>query len=233
MNILVIGSTGGSGLAAVQHLLAEGHAVTAFSRHASRSHGPAAGLTARDGDVMDAEAVAQAVRGHDAVVVTLGISENPLRVRLFGPARTPPDVRSRGTANVVAAMRLHGVKRLVVQTSYGVGATRDRLGLIERLFFALVLKPQIADTEVQERAVLDSDLDWVVVQPVHLTNDVDGGFPCISTEGATGRMSVARDAVGRFLAVAATQPTYVRRCVAVSGAPKLLQSTPARAGVAG
>lgn len=233
MKILVIGSTGGSGLAAVQHLLADGHDVTAFSRHASRSHGTAARLTPVDGDVMDPEQVARAVRGHEAVVVTLGISENPLRVRLFGPARTSADVRSTGTANVLAAMRRHGVKRLVVQTSYGVGATRDRLGLIERLFFALVLKPQIADTEVQERAVQESELDWVVVQPVHLTDDTDGAVPFVSTEGATGRMSVSRDAVGRFLAVAAAQPTYVRRCVAVSGAQKLLQSTGARAPVAG
>jgi hypothetical protein len=63
------------------------------------------------------EDVGRAVRGQDAVVVTLGISEHPLRVRLLGSAGTPLDVRSRGTAAVVAAMRTHGVRRLVVQSS--------------------------------------------------------------------------------------------------------------------
>ena len=47
-------------------------------------------------------------------------------------------------------MGTHGVRRLVVQSSFGVGETRGRLRLQERLFFSLLLKPQIVDTEVQE-----------------------------------------------------------------------------------
>ena len=218
MKILVIGSTGGSGRAAVKHLLADGHEVTAFARRAARIHGCAERLTTFDADALDLAAIERAVRGHDAVVVTLGISENPVGVRLFGAARTPMAVRSRGTRNVVAAMRTHGVRRLVVQTSYGVGATRDRLTFVERLFFSLVLRPQIADTEVQERTVVESDLDWVIVQPVHLTNDEDDAFPHLSTEGTTGERSVSRDSVGRFLARTATESAFVRRSVAVSGA---------------
>jgi hypothetical protein len=35
-------------------------------------------------------------------------SESALRVRFLGAARTPMDVRSRGTRHVIAAMRRHG-----------------------------------------------------------------------------------------------------------------------------
>ena len=41
-------------------------------------------------------------------------------------------------------MRKHGVRKLVVQTTYGVGSTRDRLRWMDRLFFKLILAPQIA-----------------------------------------------------------------------------------------
>lgn len=218
MKVLVVGASGGSGRAATEALLAAGHEVTAFARHAERLPLRSERLRLVNGDAMSPSDVDAAVRGHDAVVVTLGISENPLRVRVLGPARTPLQVRSAGTRNVIAAMRRHGVRRLVVQTSYGVGSTRDRLGLVDRLFFELLLKPQIADTEVQDREVAESGLDWVIAQPVHLTDEARDEDPFVSASGLTGRMKVSRRSVGRFLARAVHEPALVGKSLALSGA---------------
>jgi uncharacterized protein YbjT (DUF2867 family) len=221
MKVLVLGATGGSGRAAVEHLLAAGHNVTVFTRTAVEQNVNARAperLRYFQGDALDPAAVEQAVAGHDAVVVTLGIRENALRVRLLGPARTPLDVRSAGTRHVIAAMRKHGVRRLVVQTTYGVGETRDKLGLIDRLFFTLILKPQIADTELQNQAVSASDLDWVIAQPVHLTDAEEDAAPFVSTAGETKKLKVSRGSVGRFLADAVASPAFVRKTVSVSGA---------------
>ena len=215
--ILVVGATGGSGRAAVKQLLSAGHAVTAFSRNAGKLGDLSPRFTAIDGDATNPSDIDRAVRGHDAVIVTLGITENPLRVRLFGPARTPIDVRSSGTRNVIAAMRKHGVRRLVVQSTYGVGATRDRLRLIERLFFSLLLKPQIEDTEVQELEVRSSDVDWVLVQPVHLTDDEVDDMPFVSVDGQVQQWTVARGSVGKFLSHAAYTSEHSRQNVTVSG----------------
>lgn len=229
MKVLVMGATGGSGQAAVKALLAAGHEVTAFAR------APGAGaprLRWAVGDAMSAADVDAAVRGQDAVVVALGIRENPLRVRLFGSARTPMEVRSKGTANVIAAMERHGVQRLVVQTTYGIGATKGRLGVVDALFFALLLAPQIEDTERQEALVRASDRAWVLVQPVHLVDDAgaaDAPMPFHSTHGETGAMRVSRGSVGRLLAEAATSRTWVKTSVAVSGAlAPSLQALPSR-----
>jgi uncharacterized protein YbjT (DUF2867 family) len=138
MKIAVIGATGGSGRAAVAWLLAAGHHVTAFARSPERLSLNSERLVRVQGDALDPSDVARAVTGQDAVVVTLGIQENPIRVRLFGPARTPLDVRSRGTRLVIEEVRRQGVRRLSVQTSYGVGATRAQLRLVERMLFSLV-----------------------------------------------------------------------------------------------
>jgi uncharacterized protein YbjT (DUF2867 family) len=214
MRVLVIGSTGGTGRAVVEELGARGHTVTAFTRRAEAFE-PRPWLTVHTGDVMDPAAVDAAVSGHDAVVVTLGISENALAVRLRGPRRTPLDVRSAGTRNVVAAMRRHGVDRLVVQSTYGQGETAGRLTLVWRLAFGLVLAPQIRDTQRQEQVVRDSGLDWVLVQPVSLEDGHDAAA-FTSVEGVTTGMKVSRSAAARVLADAATAAlTWTHRTVSV------------------
>lgn len=215
--VLVVGATGGSGRAAVDALLADGHHVTAFSRHAHRLTDDFEGVAALNGDVLDRDDVDTAVAGHDAVIVTLGITENPIRVRTLGPKHTPIDVRSTGTGNVIEAMRTHGIDRLVVQSSYGVGPTRELLRLSDRLFFALVAKPQIADTEAQEHLVRASRLDWTLVQPVHLTDDADGPDAFWSTTGEVRRMKVSRTVVGRTLSRVLTDATLGGTTLSVSG----------------
>lgn len=216
MNVLVVGATGGSGRAAVDALLEHGHEVTAFCRSASCLDGTSDRLRIVTGDATDPAAVARAVRGQDAVVVTLGISENPVTVRLRGTARTPIDVRSRGTAEVIAAMHENGVKRLVVQTSFGVGDTAGRLPLRYRAMFRILLGPQIADTAVQDGYVHTSGLEWVIAAPVNLTDGDEPGLPHTSTAAEVAGWYVARSRVGRFLADAVSDDRYLYRTVALS-----------------
>ena len=217
MKVLVFGATGGSGKAALEQLLREGHEVTAFVRSARGLGTPSGKLRVFEGDAMRASDVERAVEGQDAVIVTLGIRENPLRVRLLGPAKTPIDVRSTGTRHVIAAMRKHGVRKLVVQTTYGVGDTRDRLKWLDRMFFTLLLQPQIADTEIQNREVVASGLDWVLVQPVHLNDEPASELPYTSVRGEIGTNVVSRNSVGRFLAHAVQSSDYIGKSVALSG----------------
>lgn len=226
MNVLIVGATGGSGRAATAAALAAGHRVTAFSRRASALLAEHPRVVAIDGDVMDPGQVAAAVEGQDAVIVTLGISENALRVRLLGSRSTPMDVRSAGTRNVISAMQSHGVRRLLVQTSYGVGPTRDRLPLVERIVFTLLLRPQIADTAVQEREVRGSALDWTIVQPVNLAGHDVGSLPHASLDGNVRGMKVARRSVGRFLVAALRDDRLTRRSVALSGTGEGLVMAP-------
>ena len=107
MRVLVVGASRGTGAELVDELARRGHVVTAFSR---RAGGDDPRIVYQSGDVLDADAVAKAVAGQDAVVVTLGIPDNPFRVRLTRRASSPLDVRSTGTANVVRAMTETGVR---------------------------------------------------------------------------------------------------------------------------
>ncbi|RJF92034.1 NAD(P)-dependent oxidoreductase [Noviherbaspirillum saxi] len=217
MKVLVIGATGGSGIAAVKALLSAGHEVTAFSRHPEKLKELGNRIAMVAGDASSLADVDRAVQGKDAVVVTLGISESALRVRLFGSRNTPINIRSAGTANAITAMHRHGLRKLVVQTSFGVGESRAKLPLLYRLIFKLLLAPQIADTEEQERLVRNSRLDWVIAQPVNLTDTLEDGYPLASPEGEVNAMKVSRKQVGSFLANAIDTSAYLHRSVALSG----------------
>ena len=215
--ILVVGATGGSGRAAIAALTADGHHVTAFSRNAERLRSEDPKITTINGDVMNRADVDHAVAGQDVVVVTLGITENPIRVQLLGPARTPLDVRSAGTSHIIDAMNAHGVDRLVVQSSYGIGPTQQHLRFVDRLFFASVVRKQMADTAIQDRMVRDSGLDWTLIQPVHLTDATESAPPMLSTIGETREMKVSRAAVGRAVSEVVADSALSYETVSVSG----------------
>lgn len=215
--VLVVGATGGSGRAAVSALVADGHHVTAFSRHADQLDGEFDGIATINGDAMRPDDVDHAVAGHDAVVVVLGITENPIRVQLLGPKRTPLDVRSTGTRHVIDSMHAHGVDRLVVQSSYGIGPTRPLLGLRDRIFFSTIVKKQMADTGQQDRLVRASGLDWTLVQPVHLSDEPDGPDAFWSITGDTREMKVSRTVVGRSVSRIVADPNLTHETLSISG----------------
>jgi len=224
MDVLVVGATRGSGLAVTRRLAAEGHTVTAFGRTASTAFAapvPGPGVVRPvDGDALDPDAVAKAVAGHDAVVVTLGISDNPLAVQWLRRAGTALDVRSRGTAVVIGAMRETGVRRLVVQTTYGLGDSWRHLDLTWKLVFRFVIGRQFADSGRQEEAVRASGLDWTIVRPVSLTDaDPDGGPEAparVTTDDTRRGLKVSRAQLARAHADALADPATVGATLSVS-----------------
>ncbi|MFD6136824.1 NAD(P)-dependent oxidoreductase [Isoptericola sp. NPDC060257] len=232
MDVLVVGATRGSGLAITRELVAAGHRVTAFGRTATTAFaapaaGPGAGpgsLRPVDGDALDPEAVAKAVAGQDAVVVTLGISDNPLAVQWLRRSSTPADVRSRGTATVVAAMRETGVRRLVVQSTYGLGDSWAHLDLTWKLVFRFVIGRQFTDSGRQEEVVRASGLDWTLVRPVSLTDAPDDAAdgadvesPAhVTTDDTRRGLKVSRGQLARVHAAALADPAAVGATLSVS-----------------
>ena len=72
MNLLVIGSTGGTGREIIAQALQGGHRVTAFVRKPKKLRTVHERLTVARGDVLDPASLDAAVPGHDAVLSALG-----------------------------------------------------------------------------------------------------------------------------------------------------------------
>lgn len=213
--VLVIGATGGSGRSTVKALVKSGYQVTAMSRQASLEFKRP--VLTIDGSVLDSVTLKSAIEGQDAVIVTLGISENPFRVRLKGPQHTPMNIRSAGTRNIIELMKEHKINRLIVQTSYGSGPSKDLLRLRDKLLFNLLLKPQIADTDTQDRYVRESGLNWTIVQPVHLSSEPKANNKLFaSPELVVSKWSISRELVGEFNATSLFDSSTYNQTMALS-----------------
>jgi putative NADH-flavin reductase/pimeloyl-ACP methyl ester carboxylesterase len=100
LRIAVIGATGHLGGAVAREALARGHSVTAIARHAEEVR-DLAGAKATAGDVLDDEAMAGALAGHDAVVAALKARDGE------------PGVVPDGARSLLAALPRAGVRRLL------------------------------------------------------------------------------------------------------------------------
>lgn len=159
--LLVIGATGGTGLELVRQALAQGHRVTAFVRDPKRLPIEHANLRIAQGDVMNYATVEAAMQGQDAVLCALG------HKRFFGPST----ILSEGTRHILRAMKACKVPRLILESSLGVCDAVGRLGLLSTLLFVpLILPFYFWDRRRQEKLVLHSEPDFVIVRPSTLTN---------------------------------------------------------------
>uniref|UniRef100_A0A2K6R479 Biliverdin reductase B n=1 Tax=Rhinopithecus roxellana TaxID=61622 RepID=A0A2K6R479_RHIRO len=111
--IAIFGATGQTGLTTLAQAVQAGYEVTVLVRDSSRlpSEGPQPAHVVV-GDVLQAADVDKTVAGQDAVIVLLG-TRNDL---------SPTTVMSEGARNIVAAMKAHGVDKVVACTSPLTGA---------------------------------------------------------------------------------------------------------------
>jgi len=208
MKVIIFGATGTVGALAVRRMLADGHQVTAFARHPGNLDITDPALRRVAGDAADEGAVAQAIAGHDAVVVTLGAGTSRKSV-----------VRSGGTMNVIRGMQAHGVSRLICQSTLGAHESWSNLNFFwKRIMFGLLLRPVFLDHELQEKLVRASGLDWTIVRPSAFTDGPDtAGY----REGFGGReqrlkLKISRADVAGFLARQLTDRRYMQQAVAIS-----------------
>ena len=208
MKVIVFGSTGTVGRLAAQDLLNAGYEVTAFARKPDALKIEDPKLHRIAGDALNAQQVAEAVKGHDAVVVALGAGKSRSSV-----------IRSQGTLNVINAMQAHGVKRLICQSTLGAHESWSNLNFFwKRIMFGALLKPVFKDHELQEQLVRASGLDWTLVRPSAFTDGSATGrykenFP--PTERNLS-LKISRADIAAFLAKQVEDLSYITRAVAIS-----------------
>ena len=194
MKLLVTGGGGFLGQALCRGLVARGHDVTSFSR----GHYPeldALGVRQHRGDLADAEAVAAAVRGHDAVF------HNAAKAGTWGSHESYRLANVVGTANVIAACRAHGVGRLVYTSTPSVthrathpvaGGTADAVPYGDRL-----KAPYAVTKLVAEKAVLaanGAELATVALRPRLIWGPGDRLLlPKLAARARAGRLRLVGD----------------------------------------
>lgn len=207
MNITIFGASRGVGRAAVAVAASRGHIVTAVARTTAGLIGQPA--TASAGNVLDAGFVARALAGADAVIVALGADPSARG------DEHQTQVCSRGTRLVLDAMRAP-LARIVVVSSYGIGPTHANRPFPFNVIAATLLKEVMADKEIQERIVRESDKEWTIAQPLGLTDAPASGTPLVTTDGRRGGTRVPRADVAAVCVDALERGRYLRETIAIS-----------------
>lgn len=156
MKIALIGATGFVGSALLKELLARGHSVRALLRDPAKLAAQP-GLELHQVDATQAEAVAAAVQGVDAVLSA------------YNPGWGHPALFEeflRGSAAITAGVKQAGVKRLLVVGGAGSLYVAPGLQLVDTPQFPEQWKAgALAAREALNRIRQESELDWSFVSP--------------------------------------------------------------------
>ncbi|MBI4017673.1 MAG: SDR family oxidoreductase [Candidatus Aenigmarchaeota archaeon] len=209
MNIVLFGATGQTGMQVVEQALALGHEVKAFVRDPAKMTFKNSRLSIAHGDVTDAKAVDAAIKGSDAVISTLG------------PKPGSQPALAKGTENIVKSMKKHGVKRLVVQSSYPMSGSPEGMEFLKELGMTPEqieeARPMIDDKVKQERAIEKSGLDWTIARPLILTNGARTGLYRVGeTLPIKNIDTISRADVADFLLKSLTDGKWLRKTVVIT-----------------
>ena len=124
MRIAVFGATGSVGRRLTPQALEQGMKVTVLARAPEKISARHERLVVVRGDISNAGAVARTIDGQDAVICLLG-----------APLHDKSGIRASGAHQIVTAMKVARVRRLVCLSSMGCG---DSYAMIPRLYQYLV-----------------------------------------------------------------------------------------------
>lgn len=207
MKVAIFGASGQTGRQLVEQALAHGHEVTAFVRDPARLPVRHERLRVVQGDVQDAGKVEEAVAGQDAVLSALG------------PAKPAFNSMTLGARHILAAMKRHGVRRLVTLTGAGVPDPHDRPKLIDR-FIRFLLKrinPEVlADAQRHADQVRASDVDWTIGRVGRLTNGPRTGNVRVGWVGVGTRPFISRADAAAFMLEQLKDAAHLRQAPMIS-----------------
>jgi len=209
MKITVIGASRGIGRKVVDYALSRGHTVRALARSADQMGIEAEGFEPVTGDATDPAALARALPGADAVILTLGV---PRDLRALRRTTLFSD-----TARVlIPAMEAAGVKRLLAVTGFGAGDSAAKLSTLESIPFKLLLGRAYADKAVQEEMIKTSTLEWTIARPGILNDNKMSMKYKVLVEPETWRQGlISRADVAHFLVHAAEDGTHIHKTPAL------------------
>jgi putative NADH-flavin reductase len=154
--IIVFGATGGTGRLVVQQAIQEGHQLTVIVRDPDSFTIRNNRLDIVKGDVFQPHTFEKSIAGKDAVICCLGIQK-----------REPTTVYSEGVNNIIKAMEMHSVKRIIC-LSAGAVIVPPKAGSLTKFFIKNILQKLFvhlySDMLIMEKIIKKTDLDYTIVR---------------------------------------------------------------------
>lgn len=146
MKLAIIGATGNIGSKILAEALQRGHDVTGIARHPEKLTGHPR-LTPKQGDIADPEALADLLKGHDAVISSVHFS-------------------AFEAGKLVGAVRAAGVKRYLAVGGAGSLEVKPGLALVDSPDFPAIYKDEaLKGREYLNYLRQQEDIEWTFLSP--------------------------------------------------------------------
>jgi putative NADH-flavin reductase len=207
MKVIIFGATGTVGREIVKLALKNGDEVTAFVRNPEKMQNiNHPNLIIHKGNVLNVTDLENALQNQEAVLCALGDGK-------------VGKIRANGTKNIIDAMNKTGLKRLICQTTLGMGESYENLNFIwKHIIFGILLKRAFLDHQLQEEYILNSNLNYTIVRPSALIDGESTNTFKIGFDGTYKKLSlkITRIEVADFMIRQLQTNEYLKKTVSIS-----------------
>ncbi|HEX4888338.1 MAG TPA: SDR family oxidoreductase [Luteibaculaceae bacterium] len=213
MKIALFGATGALGSEVLHQAVASGLEVVALVREPNKIKTNHPLLNVVKGDVLIQDDVNKVISGVDAVVSCFGHSFSQLKA-------SPAGLQTEGTRNILRAMHLAGVKRII---SLSGGAlpfpSHDKPKMVDRLarFIMSKLVPKVINDAQDHAELLEkSNLDWTIVRGARFSDGPFTGNYNVAWVGVDSGLKIGRPDLAHAILRILKEGTYLRQMPFVS-----------------
>ncbi|SFW44476.1 NAD(P)-dependent oxidoreductase [Luteibacter sp. UNCMF366Tsu5.1] len=203
--IALFGATGVTGSYIIEEALRRGYNLSVYARDPKKLASYAGKVDIVVGDLQDRGAIAQCVKGADAVISALG--PNSLKVQGDKPVM-------HGLTNIMAAMKQVGVRRLIQISTAAYRDPKDGFAFGTHAFaflFKVIARKGFQDVKATAELIAGSDLDWTLVRVPNLKDGAANGSVDAGWYGQTKLGSkLSRGNLAKFVVGQVSDTQFVR-----------------------
>ena len=204
-NVVVFGGTGEVGQIVVEKLLARDRIVKILTRNET-SKSNHTNLSVIKGNVLEASTVEQCIESHYIVIIALGFNNSGL------------DTMSKGTANIVTVMLGKKCNRLICLSAQGAGDSWEHMPDTFKTMVSNdpILTASFKDHTLQEQVVKNSNLNWTIVRPTEIVNEIESGGYCVNDYKDNLTFQISKYDVAQFIVDEISNNAYVNKVAMIT-----------------
>ncbi|TAM99204.1 MAG: NAD-dependent epimerase/dehydratase family protein [Chitinophagaceae bacterium] len=200
---IAFGGTGAVGRIIVDKLISNGKTVSVLTRQQRSSNEK---LTYFVGNVTNEAEVEPLINANDQVVIALGIANSSV------------DAMSKGTANIISAMKKSGAKRLICLSAEGAGDSWNNMpdGFKNMVLNNELMNASYKDHGIQEDLVKQSNLDWTIVRPSEIIHGPELGTYTINALTDKSKFQISYLDVAQFIVSELEEDKYIKQVAMIT-----------------
>jgi putative NADH-flavin reductase len=207
MRVAIVGASGQTGKPLIEEALERGHEVIAIARSPEKIAFDDPRVIKRAGDGFDQTSIVNALEGADAVITTVGKTD--LRDKRY-------NLSTAAHRSVLAGMRAHDIKRLLVISSIGAAQGIKRKGW-KRNVYLFLRRKYYRDMFQMEQELTASGMDVTILRaPLLYDGPKTSNYFVMEDENYLAVLRISRADIADFLLNELENDQWMNRVITIA-----------------